>query len=233
MREKIDIVHFTNRQSKAETKMTATQNACDAELAQVLPTPYVEVSVYEKAIGLLNSGKKPTIMAFDLDYTIWPRDCDLNVRPPFFSYQDRVIDTFWRDASAHKDVADLLGAIVDSGIKIAFLSRNQSFWAVESLLRACSMNSKKFGPEGKLWMALESRDYFHSYSSGGQGKGKDKHFAALLKLTGVDFKEIIFFDDLPENIEAAKAQGSTAVLVSKATGLDMRAFTQGLAQWRA
>lgn len=213
--------------------MIATQNAGDAELAQVLPKPYVENSVYTKAMGLLNSGKRPTLMAFDLDYTMWPRDCDLNVRPPFCSYEDRVYDVFGSDASPYKDVADLLGAIVDSHIKVAFLSRNPSYMAVESLLRACPMNSKKFGVEGKLWDAVESRDYFHSYSSGGSGKGKDKHFAALLNMTGVDFKEIIFFDDLPENIEAAKAQGSTAVLVSKATGLDMSAFTQGLVQWRS
>jgi magnesium-dependent phosphatase-1 len=172
-------------------------------------------------------------MAFDLDYTIWPRDCDLNVRPPFFSYQDRVIDAFWRDASAYKDVADLLGAIVDSGIKVAFLSRNPSQWAVESLLRVCPLNSRKLGSEAKLWDALSSRDYFHSYSSGGAGKGKDKHFASLFKLTGVDFKEIIFFDDLPENISAANAQGSTAILVSKTTGLDIAAFTKGLQEWRS
>ena len=213
--------------------MIATQNAGDAELAQVMPTPYVEASVYTKALGVLQSGKRPTVMAFDLDYTIWPRDCDLNVRPPFYSYQGRVIDAFWRDAAPYKDVADLLGAIVDSDIKVAFLSRNPSYMAVESLLRACNLNSKKFGPEGKLWDALVSRDYFHCYSSSGTGKGKDKHFTALLTMTGVDFKEIIFFDDLPENIEAAKAQGSTAVLVSKATGLDLSAFTKGLLAWRS
>ena len=110
--------------------MIATQNAGDAELAQVLPTPYVEVSVYTKALGMLQSGKRPTVMAFDLDYTIWPRDCDLNVRPPFYAYQGRVIDAFWRDAAPYKDVADLLGAIVDSGIRVAFLSRNPSYMAV-------------------------------------------------------------------------------------------------------
>jgi magnesium-dependent phosphatase-1 len=213
--------------------MTATQNASGAESAIILPRELTEMSVYERALVLLQSGGCPTLMAFDLDYTIWPRDCDLNVRPPFFSYQDRVIDCFWRDASAYKDVADLLGAIVDSGIKVAFLSRNPSQWAVELLLRACPMNSRKLGPHAKLWDALTSRDYFHSYSSGGIGKGKDKHFAALFKLTAVDFKEIIFFDDLAENIEAANAQGSTGILVSKATGLDMSAFTQGLVQWRS
>jgi hypothetical protein len=213
--------------------MTATQDASGTELATVLPRDLTELSVYERALDLLQSGRCPTIMAFDLDYTIWPRDCDLNVRPPFFSYQDRVIDRFWRDAAAYKDVADIIGAIVDSGIKVAFLSRNPSYMAVESLLRACPMKSRKLGPDGKLWDALQSRDYFHSYSSGGIGKGKDKHFGALVKLTGVDFKGIIFFDDLAENIEAANAQGSTGILVSKATGLDMSAFTQGLQEWRA
>ena len=42
---------------------------------------------------------------------------------------------------------------------------------------------------------------------------------------------MLFFDDLPENIEAAAAQGTTGVLLGK-LGLTWPAFTAGMRGWR-
>jgi magnesium-dependent phosphatase-1 len=185
-----------------------------------------------KSLAFMDEGSLPEVCALDCDYTLWRRDCDKNVLPPFQRWaRDFIVDRYGRDASAHPDVADIIGALYDRGVKIAFVSRNPSANYIEQLLKACPMNSKN--PEKDcLWDSLESRSYFHAYSSEQNGKGKDKHFAALRDTTGTTFSSILFFDDFQENVDAANAQGSTAVLVDKVRGLDWTALECGIQEWR-
>ena len=67
---------------------------------------------------------------------------------------------------------------------------------------------------------------FHAYSSGG-AKAKTAHFARISKATGRPLTEMVFFDDLPENVQVASQQGVTSVLIGR-TGLTMAAFKCGL-----
>lgn len=183
--------------------------------------------------ALLAGGEKPALVVLDADYTIWPFDCDKNVVAPFSaSPYGGVYDGFGRPANPFSDVPAIVGALVDAGIPIAIASRNPSAGPVSELLRAISIRPTNKVDVTNMWEAMPSPLYFHAYSSGGYGKGKDRHFVALKALTGIAFKDMVFFDDVPENITAAKAMGITALLVTMAKGLTVEAFTQGITEWR-
>jgi len=78
---------------------------------------------------------------------------------------------------------------------------------------------------------MPSQDYFHAYSRDGIGNGKDRHFAALQAASGVPFKNMLFFDDMKDNIDAAARQGTTSVLLQR-NGLSLQAFIAGVDGWR-
>jgi magnesium-dependent phosphatase 1 len=174
---------------------------------------------------LFSNGKKPSLLVFDCDWTIWPFDCDKDVIAPFvISAYTGVHDRFGRPANPYRDVPHLVAAALHASIPVAYLSRNPSAGSVKQLLQAIEITHEK-----SLWDAMPSPDYFHCYSSGGVGKGKDKHFAALKEKTGIPFSEMLFFDDLPDNIAAAHALGITTIQIDPRRGLTLGYFETGLA----
>lgn len=175
-------------------------------------------------------GRKPSIIAFDCDWTLYPYDCDKDRIPPFERCRHGVTDFWGAWADPYPDVPSILGSIYDAYIPVAFLSRNPSEHAVENLLRSIPLDSMRLR-HASLWSAMPSKEYFHAYSSGGYGKGKDRHFAALRAATGIHPNHILFFDDMKENTDAAAAQGTTSVLVGT-SGLTWAAFTAGIVAWR-
>ena len=182
---------------------------------------------------LLAGGEKPALVVLDADFTIWPFDCDKDVFPPFtLSLCGGLYDPYGRPANPFRDVPTIAAALVDAGIPIAVASRNPSAGPVSELLRAIRISPTTKPEVTNLWAALPSPLYFHAYSSEGVGKGKDRHFAALQELTGIAYKDMLFFDDFTDNTRAATAMGITSVLMGK-RGLTVEAFTDGLAKWRA
>jgi magnesium-dependent phosphatase 1 len=173
---------------------------------------------------------KPKLIVFDCDWTLYPFDCDKELIAPFQKLSSCILDGHGRCVVTYPAVPDILGAIVDAGIPVAFLSRNPSAGPLEQLLRTLPLVSARL-PEGSLWDAMPSRGYFHAYGSQGIGKGKDRHFAALYEVAGIEPSEILFFDDLPENIAAAEAKGIASILIQSA-GLTWAAFTTGIQRWR-
>jgi hypothetical protein len=196
----------------------------DPQVAHVL-------TAYERCIEALK-GKNPSILVFDCDWTLYPYDCDKHRIGPFdWSICYGVTDYYGRASNSYTDVPSIFGAIIDSKIPVAFLSRNPSSSQLGQLLSVIPCISKGGVVVNFLSDAMPSENYFHAYSSNGVGKGKDKHFAALKAASGVPFKDMIFFDDLPENIQAANDQGTNAVLLGK-KGLTVEAFEDGLKSWR-
>jgi hypothetical protein len=198
-----------------------------SEDPQVAPV----LTAYERCIEALK-GKNPSILVFDCDWTLYPYDCDKHRIGPFdWSICYGVTDYYGRASNSYIDVPSIFGAIIDSKIPVAFLSRNPSSSQLRQLLSVIPCISKGGVVVNFLSDAMPSENYFHAYSSNGVGKGKDKHFAALKAASGVPFKDMIIFDDLPENIQAANDQGTNAVLLGK-KGLTVEAFEDGLKSWR-
>lgn len=173
-------------------------------------------------------GPNPSLIVLDCDHTIWPFDCNKDVLPPFTkSLWGGVWDCYGRPADPYLEVPDIVLAIVKAGIPVAYASRNPSTDDIEELLIRIEIS-----PELSLWDAMPSYDYFHVYSSGGYGRGKAKHFDAIQKATGIAYENMLFFDDLPDNIVHAKAMGITSVLVNEKTGLNWDAMRVGLLEFR-
>ena len=189
-------------------------------------------TTYEDALDALRAGPTPSILIFDCDWTLYPFDCDKDRIGPF-SWQiwHGVVDYYGRPSNSYTDVSNIFGAIIDSGISVAFLSRNPSAHHVKQLLSVIPCNTKVERTKKFLLNAMPSDSYFHAYSSNGFGKGKDKHFRALRADSSIPFSEMLFFDDMPENVSAAEVQGTTSVLLGR-MGLTLEAFTGGLQRWR-
>ncbi len=175
----------------------------------------------------------PATFVFDLDYTIWPFDCDKDVIAPFTMCDDgNIRDRYGRIANPYPDVPGIIAHIIDKGIPIIFASRNRSRGSIEALLKTipivCHNENIK-----TIWDALMLPNLLHAYSSDGIGKGKDKHFAAIYNDTLINFTRMIFYDDIPENIEAARAQGTTSILLSRRYGLTWQKFSEGIVEWRS
>jgi len=177
-------------------------------------------------------GPNPKLVVFDLDYTVWPFDCDKDVIAPFSpSPYGGVYDRYGRPSNPFPDIPHIIAALVDAKIPIAYASRNPSANSVEQLLRAISIAPTTRPEVRSLWDALPSRDYFHAYSSAGQGRGKDRHFAAIKKATGIVFSDMLFFDDLHDNIVHAQKQGTTSVHLGR-RGVTWAAMIAGIEGWR-
>jgi len=175
----------------------------------------------------------PDLFAFDLDYTIWPFDCDKNVVAPFHNDEyGNVFDRYGTCANPYPDVAYIIGTIIDYGIPIAFVSRNPSRNSILQLLNKIPIVTKRVGIK-TLGDALCTDNLLQAYSSKGLSDAKNTHFAEIKKHTCINFNKMIFFDDLPQNIEAAKAQGTTSILVNRQEGLTWAKFTEGVEEWRA
>ena len=221
--------------------------------------------------ALFAEGPNPSLIVFDLDFTIWvrpltrlraprsvlhvaapapllppshtptplplrapqPFDCDKDVIAPFsVSPYGGVHDRYGRPSNAFCDVPALISALVDAGIPIAYASRNPSAGPVEALLRCIAIPPPKSQPHVRtLWDALPSRALYHAYSSAGYGRGKARHFAAIRSACGVAYKDMLFFDDLHDNIVHAQAQGTTSVHLGR-RGLTNEAMAAGIRGWR-
>ena len=198
-------------------------------LAVVTPPPD---TVYAATLASLNSGPTPTLLVFDCDYTLYPYDCDKDRIAPFsYVAWSGMHDRHWRPANPYQDVPAIFGAIADFGISVAFLSRNPSAEPLENLLRTLPCDSKGEAAPKNLWATMPSSAYFHAYSSDRVGRGKDRHFRTLRAFSGIPFNMMLFFDDLPENIDAAAKQGTTSVRLG-IQGLTLRAFIAGINGWR-
>lgn len=174
------------------------------------------------------NGKLPGLFVFDLDFTLWPYDCGKDVWAPFSNGVFGIIDHYGRPANPFPDVGDIMAALVDCGVPIAIASRNPAISEIEALLKTITFDCSR--GTISIWDALPNSGYLHAYSSGGMS-GKNRHFAALKAVTGVEFNQMLFFDDLPENIAHAVKQGTTSIHVGR-TGLTRDSVIAGLRVWR-
>ena len=212
-------------------------NKMSAETATEIVPPVPETaSVYKRVYGALNKGKKPKLCVFDLDYTIWACDCDKDIIEPYVEHStsgiNTVFDRHGRLVILYSDVREILGAIADSEIPVAFLSRNPSRGSIEKLLKVLRCPSEFTESKTRtVWKIMPDENYLHAYSNGGFGKGKDLHFKNLQAVCSIPFSEMIFFDDMYDNVKAASIQGTTSVQLHK-TGLTEEAFLEGIKCWQ-
>lgn len=137
------------------------------------------------------------LFVFDLDFTLWNAGntwCD-HLTPPFSKHQNRVVDANGDIVRLYSDVPEILQYLSRKSITLAVASRTyEPSWA------------------RKLLDLLDIRKYFFHQEI--YPSSKIRHFFALQKATGLDFSEMIFFDDEQRNIKDVERLGVQAVHVS-------------------
>ncbi|KAJ4451524.1 hypothetical protein ANN_02988 [Periplaneta americana] len=139
--------------------------------------------------------KKPGLVVFDLDFTLWPFRVDKNARSPFnVSKKGNVIDTRGKVFKTFPEVPQLLATLSENGFNLAVASRIEDISGAYQLLQL-----------------FEITQYFH-YKEIYPGT-KTVHFKHLHVKTGLEYDRMIFFDDDKRNVRDISRLGVTVIQV--------------------
>ncbi|XP_032093263.1 magnesium-dependent phosphatase 1-like isoform X2 [Thamnophis elegans] len=135
--------------------------------------------------------RKPALVVFDLDYTLWPFWVDTHVDPPFHKKSDgSVRDRNQRPVQLYPEVPAVLHQLDSEGIAMAAASRTGEIQGARQLLDLFGLNR-----------------YFR-YTEIYPGS-KITHFQRLHQQSGIPFHKMLFFDDESRNIHDVGTLGMT------------------------
>ncbi|KIY49628.1 magnesium-dependent phosphatase-1 [Fistulina hepatica ATCC 64428] len=169
--------------------------------------------------------KLPKLVAFDLDYTLWPLWIDTHTGPLHSDkdHPQRVLDKYDAPVEFYKHVSYILYHLRDAGVIIAAASRTCAPRLARQALTLITIKPDP-GTSSKTSRAIDLFDRLEIYPG-----SKMTHFRRLHEKTGIPYSEMLFFDDEHRNIEVERL-GVTFCLVRN--GLDKRTYESGLAEWR-
>ncbi|XP_046390533.1 magnesium-dependent phosphatase 1-like [Ischnura elegans] len=142
------------------------------------------------------------VIAFDLDYTLWPFRVDKESNPPFFQENGKVKDTKGKEYTLYPEVHQVLGKLFLEGYTLGVASRIENIEAADQLMKYFNL-----------------KNYF-SYIFVYPGT-KTNHFKDLRMHTGVEFKDMMFFDDDRRNIRDISRLGVMSVQVESGITLEL------------
>lgn len=134
----------------------------------------------------------PKLIVFDLDYTLWPFWVDTHVTPPLkaSATNDSAKDRFGETFKFYEDVPSILVALREKGITVGIASRTSAPDLGRELLRLLHV----VDVDGKKRKALDYCDHLEIYPG-----SKLTHFTRLQKSTGLNYEDMLFFDDESRN----------------------------------
>jgi len=145
---------------------------------------------------------RPKLLVFDLDYTIWPFWCDTHVTPPFRADKsNRILDKHKNKVKLYPESKKLLQLLKEKDFLIAAASRTETPDVAEKLLNLFEIN--------------QYFDFKQVYPG-----CKIKHFQNIQKDSGVEFEDMVFFDDEHRNIEDITSLGVTCQYVENGVSFD-------------
>jgi magnesium-dependent phosphatase 1 len=159
--------------------------------------------------------KKPNVIVFDLDYTLWPYYVDCHVEPPIRKLNEReVVDSVGFKMNGFKDINKILKTL-----KEHCLNDNQ-YLAVAS--RSTTPKLAMEAIEALGWT-----EYFSSVQI--YPKSKTIHMSKIKEdLKFESYDQVLFFDDEHTNIKETSKMGVCAILIACETGVDMNTLLNGL-----
>ena len=171
------------------------------------------------------SNRLPKLVAFDLDYTLWPLWIDTHACSPLRregSTLNQVVDKYGEEIAFYPEVPALLHRLRKEGVIIAACSRTSAPDLAREALKLLLMPPLPGSKEP--CRAIDLFDQLEIYPG-----SKIPHFQQLHKKTKLPYSEMLFFDDEPRNRNTEKL-GVTMHLIPK--GVDNKQFETGLAEWR-
>jgi len=165
----------------------------------------------------------PRMMVFDLDYTLWPFWVDTHVSPPLKATSGglKVKDAYGADFGFYEDVGGLLVLARQKGIKIAAASRTHAPDLADEMLRLLAVPSAEGNKPSR---ARDLFDFLQIYPG-----SKMRHFRELHKITGIEYEDMLFFDDEHRNKEV-ESLGVTMLLVKN--GVTRQEVDRAVESWR-
>ncbi|CAH8622300.1 unnamed protein product [Schistosoma rodhaini] len=137
------------------------------------------------------------------DFTLWPLWCDTHVYPPFIQKNNTVYDSSERRVDVYSDAQVILRMIKESSkIKLGCASRTSAISVARQLLQALN------------WSDLF--DYTEIYPG-----SKTAHFKRFHELSGIDYADMLFFDDETRNIHDISKLGVQCHLVEHGITLNL------------
>ncbi|XP_071522551.1 magnesium-dependent phosphatase 1-like [Panulirus ornatus] len=152
--------------------------------------------------------KRPKLIGFDLDYTLWPFWVDTHVDPPFHKDKNgKVVDSRNVKINFYKEVPKVLQKLHSEGCILAAVSRTTDPEGANQLL--------------ELW----DWDRFFTYKEIYPGR-KTTHFQRIKEASGLEYREMLFFDDEERNKIDLNTIGVLTIMVPD--GVTEELVKQGL-----
>ncbi|KAA0195304.1 hypothetical protein HAZT_HAZT002095 [Hyalella azteca] len=156
---------------------------------------------------------KPKLIVFDLDYTLWPYWCDTHIDPPFSkNSKGEVRDARGQLVKHYPEVPEVLEDLHAQGYLLGVASRTGEVQGANQLIRL-------FG-----W------DKFFSYKEIYPGC-KINHFKKLRNNSGLNYDEMLFFDDEPRNGYDMKKIGVLMIRIDEHVGVNKAVVQKGLQEF--
>lgn len=162
-----------------------------------------------RVLQQIEDWKKPGLIVFDLDFTLWPFRVDKNTRSPFsISRKGNVIDTRGQVFKTFPEVPQLLMALRNNGYSLAVASRIEDISGAYQLL--------------ELFGIMQHFHYKEIYPG-----TKTVHFNQLHAKTRVEFDQMVFFDDDKRNVRDVSSLGVMVFQVPQ-DGMTFHVLNTGL-----
>ncbi|CAJ1404709.1 unnamed protein product [Effrenium voratum] len=170
--------------------------------------------------------RAPKLLVFDLDQCLWSFDAALPRYGPPHRASDGAVQCQAAAAKPFKEAAEIVrqvNELPDIGpLRVAIASRNAQEKICIALLQHMGLFQDSPGGPGI------DRSLLAIYPG-----SKTTHFQQLAKASGVDFQDMIFFDDKGMNIRAAQSLGIVAQQVSPLRGVTWKDFHAAMGSWHA
>jgi magnesium-dependent phosphatase 1 len=194
----------------------------------------------------------PTVIVFDLDYTLWPFWVDTHVSSPIRAsvplttqtnanpsglqhINTKMIDRHGESYSFYTEVPGILAGLKEKGVVMGVASRTHAPDLAQTMLRGLQIPVQQ--EEGADMKILRAWDFFtHPQIYPGT---KTTHFRKLQSQLSkapsslgrvVPFEDMLFFDDEGRNHNVETELGVTFALVED--GVSCKAFDNGVWEWR-
>ncbi|MCJ1300084.1 hypothetical protein MMC08_002878 [Hypocenomyce scalaris] len=161
----------------------------------------------------------PKLLVFDLDYTLWPFWVDTHVSPPLKTKEgnSKVVDRWGESFAFYTEVPQILQAARSKSLLIGAASRTQAPDLARDMLKLLHLF-----PANKK--ALDYFDYLQIFPG-----SKTTHFQRIQKQSGLDYREMLFFDDEARN-RNVETLGVIMCLVRD--GVTRAEVDRGIREWR-